>query len=135
MNTDNEAIENEDYYADDVSTFGDRVAAAREALGLDQKGLASKLGVKNKTIAAWEEDRAEPRANKLQMLAGILNVSIMWLMNGTGPGLERPVLSGEGETAAAAELLAEMRAIRAEHSALTARMLRFEKQLRGLLET
>ncbi|OYX23007.1 MAG: hypothetical protein B7Z10_12180 [Rhodobacterales bacterium 32-66-7] len=71
-------------YADDVATFGDRLLAAREAAGLGQAELATKLGVRDKTLAAWEEDLAEPRGNRLQMLAGMLNVSLRWLMTGIG---------------------------------------------------
>ena len=75
------------WYSEEAATFGDRVTGAREALGLSEDALARKLGVKLKTVRAWEGDLAEPRANKLQMLAGILNVSIMWLLTGQGDGL------------------------------------------------
>ena len=68
--------QNSGYYSDDAATFGDRVAAAREAIGLGQSDLARRLGIKEKTLRGWEEDTAEPRANKLQMVAGILNVSM-----------------------------------------------------------
>ncbi len=78
------------YFGNASATFGDRLHAAREALNLTQKELAHKLGVKFKTVQAWEEDLAEPRANKLQMVAGLLNVSIMWLLNGEGDGLDDP---------------------------------------------
>ena len=70
------------YFTDEIATFGDRLAAAREAVGFSQDDLAARLGVLGKTIRKWEEDRAEPRANKLQMLAGVLNVSMPWLLSG-----------------------------------------------------
>ena len=76
----------DDYYSDDAATFGDRLAAAREALGLSQAQLASRSGVRLSTIQNWEGDRSEPRANKLQMIAGILNVSMIWLLTGQGEG-------------------------------------------------
>ena len=63
-----------DWYGPDAATFGDRIAAAREAAGMGQEKLARRLGVKLKTLHGWENDLAEPRANKLQMLAGLLNV-------------------------------------------------------------
>ena len=71
------------------STMGDRMAHAREALGLSQEHVAQRLGVKKSTIKKWENDRSEPRANRLYMLAGILNANVMWLMTGQG---ETPVL-------------------------------------------
>ena len=63
----------EDYYSEEAATFGDRVAAAREALGFNQLEFAERLGVLQETLADWEDDRAEPRANRLQMLAAMLN--------------------------------------------------------------
>jgi ribosome-binding protein aMBF1 (putative translation factor) len=74
-----ELSEGRGWYDADTTTFGDRMTGAREAAGLSQAELAKRLGVKVKTIRAWENDRSEPRANRLQMLAGILGVSIMWL--------------------------------------------------------
>jgi len=75
-----------DWYGADTATFGDRVAAAREAAGMTQKQLAKRLGVKLPTVRGWEEDLSEPRANKLSMMAGLLNVSIVWLLTGEGEG-------------------------------------------------
>lgn len=79
-----------DWYSNQAATFGDRLAGARDAAGLSQSGLARRLGVKLKTLASWENDLAEPRANKLQMVAGLLNVSIVWLLTGEGEGVEAP---------------------------------------------
>ena len=31
---------------------------------------------------------SEPRANRLSMLAGLLGVSVMWLLHGEGDGVE-----------------------------------------------
>ncbi|MFB2530849.1 multiprotein-bridging factor 1 family protein [Paracoccus sp. p4-l81] len=78
------------YYAADQATLGDRIAAAREALGLTQKELSDRLGVRRKTLAEWEDDRAEPRANRLHMMSGVLGVSLIWLMTGEGAGLPAP---------------------------------------------
>ncbi|WP_306127186.1 helix-turn-helix transcriptional regulator [Roseitalea sp. MMSF_3516] len=68
--------------ADD--TLGGRIVAAREARGLSTAQLARRLGVKSATLQNWESDRSEPRSNKLSMLAGLLNVSPTWLINGRG---------------------------------------------------
>ena len=46
--------------------------------------------MKNSTIKSWENDNSEPRANRLSMLAGLLNVSITWLINAEGSGVEGP---------------------------------------------
>ena len=76
--------EDSGWYSNEAATFGDRVAAGREAIGLTQEALAKRLGIKLKTVQNWENDLSEPRANKLQMLSGILNVSLPWLLMGEG---------------------------------------------------
>lgn len=77
----------EDWFSADVATLGDRIAAAREAAGLTQEDLAQRLGVRLTTVEAWEDDMAEPRGNRLQMLAGLLNVSLTWLITAEGEGV------------------------------------------------
>lgn len=87
--------ETSDWYSQDAATFGDRVAAAREQSGLTQKDLARRLGVRTSTVRNWEDDLSEPRANRLSMMAGLLNVSMMWLINGKGEGMDSPPDTGE----------------------------------------
>ncbi|MBT8409995.1 MAG: helix-turn-helix domain-containing protein [Alphaproteobacteria bacterium] len=99
------------WYSNDAATFGDRVAAARDALGLSEVELAERLGIKVKTLRAWEDDLSEPRANKLQMLAGVLNVSFRWLLTGEGEGLRDPQDAVPHDITA---LLAELRALRGQ---------------------
>ena len=84
-----------DWYGPDKATFGDRLVAAREKANLSQQDLAKRLGVKNSTIKSWEDDNSEPRANRLSMLAGLLNVSITWLISAEGSGVEAPEKSDE----------------------------------------
>lgn len=117
-------------FSDDAATFGDRVAAARAARGYSQAQLARRLGIKLQSLQNWEEDRSEPRANKLQMLAGVLNVSIIWLMSGEGDGLSEE--SAEAVSPEIDEILDEVRAIRDAQVTLTRRLSRLEKRLRGL---
>lgn len=119
-------------YTDETSTFGDRLVLAREAMGLAQAQLAHRIGIKLQTLRNWEEDRSEPRANKLQMLAGMLNVSMVWLMSGQGaaPGLPGKVVGGG---AAARACLADLRSLRADQSRIAERMARLEKRLRAAL--
>lgn len=121
-----------DWYAEDIATFGDRLAGAREAMGLSQDELAKRLGVKTKTLAAWENDQNEPRANRLQMLSGLLNVSMRWLLTGRGLELEAPrQTAGDADLA---RLLLDLRQVRTEHARLGERMGRLEKQLRQIVE-
>jgi len=83
----------------DDDTIGGRIGRSREALGIDIAELATKIGVKPETMRGWERDRAEPRANKLIMLAGILGVSPAWLIGGYGEGAEDVDLDDTGRAA------------------------------------
>lgn len=69
---------------DRFNTIGGRICTGRETIGLSTAQLARRLGVKTSTLAGWETDRAEPRSNKLVMLAALLNVSPTWLLTGVG---------------------------------------------------
>ena len=84
-----------DWYGPDKATFEDRLVAARENSNLSQQDLAKRLEVKNSTIKSWGNDISEPRANRLSMLAGLLNVSITWLISAEGAGVEDPKKSYE----------------------------------------
>lgn len=127
-----EGFSEADWYSEETATFGDRMSGAREAMGLSQSDLAKRLGVKLKTLRSWEDDLTEPRANKLQMLSGILNVSLMWLLTGKGDGLEGPG-GDQPESEDARRILSEMRMVRTEMAALSDRLGRLEKQLRTSL--
>jgi transcriptional regulator with XRE-family HTH domain len=118
-----------DWYAEEHATFGDRLAAAREALGMSQKELAAKLGVKLDTVERWEDDQSEPRANKLNMLAGLLNVSMRWLLTGEGEGLDGPV-DEEVLPADLQSLMAEIRVLQATLSRVATRLGKVEKRLK-----
>ncbi|MDG2474442.1 MAG: helix-turn-helix transcriptional regulator [Paracoccaceae bacterium] len=121
-NPHNTALKPDPYYSELHATFGDRICAAREAAGLTQKVLASKMGVNIRTIQAWEYDKVEPRANKLQMVSALLNVSMVWLMSGLGSGIaspERRLISLEHDKI---EILKELRSIRAVNKGLLRRL-------------
>ena len=75
-----------DYFDDTVATFGDRIEAARRAEGLSVSMLANRLGVSKKAVNNWENDEVSPRANRVQMIAGVLNVSLVWLISGQSNG-------------------------------------------------
>ena len=128
--TDDQAM-NEDWYSNETATFGDRLTDARHAVGMTQADLARRVGVKVATLANWENDVAEPRANRLNMLSGLLNVSLRWLLTGEGEGLSPP-----GESAALPEdvsqVLTEMRQTQADLVRMAAKVGRLEKQLKQL---
>lgn len=124
--------ESGNWYAADVATFGDRLAGARDAAGLTQEDLAQRLGVRLTTVQAWEEDMAEPRGNRLQMLAGMLNVSLSWLLTAEGAGLDTP--DGPAPLPPAAEeTLSEMQRMRARMAAMAEDMGQMERRLRQVL--
>ncbi len=114
------------WYSDENATFGDRLAAARESQGLSAKSLSNKMGVGLKTIEKWENDVSEPRANKLQMLSGVLNVSLPWLLTGEGAGLDAPVEPVNDVT----ELMTEMRVLRTQLGQAADRIGVLEKRLK-----
>ncbi len=117
------------WFDPDATTFGDRVAGAREHAGMNQSELARRLGVKLQTLKNWEDDHTEPRANKLSMMAGLLNVSLLWLISGEGEAPCAP----DGESAMAPEIsgmFTEFRNLRAELMQTAERFGKLEKDLR-----
>ena len=126
--TENSLEEPFDWYGPDAATFGDRVVGAREKSGMTQVELSRRLGIKLTTLRGWEEDRSEPRANKLQMLTGMLNVSLSWLLSGEGIGPEEPSTVPLSDDTQA--ILIEMRAIKTDMTRTADRLGRLEKRLR-----
>lgn len=121
-------------FTDDVATFGDRLTHAREAAGLTVPGLARRLGVRRPLVDAWEADQREPRANQLQMMSGMLGVSLRWLMTGEGGSAEAPPTGGPLPQEAR-QVMGELAQMRAEMLALVSRMGELESRLRADLET
>jgi transcriptional regulator with XRE-family HTH domain len=120
-------------YSEDAATFGDRLALARDRQGLTQQQLARRLGLRVQTIRNWESDRSEPRANKLQMLAGFLNVSMIWLMTGEGEGGPQGAQTAATEAPSGLnEALAEIRDLRLLQRQVSDRLARIEKRLRSV---
>ncbi|MCC5989148.1 MAG: helix-turn-helix transcriptional regulator [Pararhodobacter sp.] len=118
------------WYSDEQATLGDRIAAAREAAGLSQTQLATRLGVRSRTLRGWESDLSEPRANRLQMMAAMLGVSLRWLLSGEGEGVAPPLTEDEARDEAMQGTLAELRSLRGELLKMGERVGQLEKRLR-----
>ncbi len=121
------------WFSDETATFGDRLAGAREAAGLSRADLAERLGVTLAVVRAWEDDMQEPRSNRLLRLSGVLNVSIMWLLNGEGAGLDRPA-DEPLPVPELGDILAEIRDLRAQAARNAERLGRLEERLRVILK-
>lgn len=117
-----------DWYSAETATMGDRIAAAREAAGLTQQGMAERIGVRRRTLLDWENDRAEPRANRLTMMSGILGVSMRWLMTGVGEDLVAPA-DGEESSVRIVHLRAELAQMREICDRLRERIRALEEDL------
>jgi transcriptional regulator with XRE-family HTH domain len=66
-------------------TFGEKLRNARLEAGYTQEELASKLIISRAAIAKWESDRGMPDVKNLKALAGILNVSVDYLLDDGNP--------------------------------------------------
>lgn len=72
-------------FAED-DTIGGRISLARDALNVSVEEISAIVGVTPETWQDWENDRAAPRANRLDKIAGVLQVSLAWLLSGRGIG-------------------------------------------------
>jgi transcriptional regulator with XRE-family HTH domain len=129
---DQKMTDDDNWYGDGAATLGDRLAAARDFSGLTQVDLATQLGVKTETLDAWENDWKEPRANRLQMLTGLLGVSLRWLLTGVGDGPDNPEDMQEIPQDINA-MLVEMRKLRAQIAKSSVKLGELEKRLRKAL--
>jgi transcriptional regulator with XRE-family HTH domain len=69
---------------DDARHIGLRLADARSAAGLSRREIADRIGVKESTVAKWEAGETSPRGHRVSKLAGMLGVSISWILMGRG---------------------------------------------------
>ncbi len=114
-----------DWYGPETATFGDRLTGAREASGLSPEDFAHRLGVRLKTVHAWEGDIVDPRANRLTMMAGMLGVSIRWLLTGEGEGIVAPDSPPKKDRA----MHTELTLLRTRAAALARDLGRLEKRM------
>jgi transcriptional regulator with XRE-family HTH domain len=66
--------------------IGERIREARERAGMSAAQLARRVGVEKSSLDAWEAGERDPRANRLNTLAGLLGVSLGWLLEGMQEG-------------------------------------------------
>ena len=98
-------------------TLGARIRQSRALAGLSTQHVATRISVKPSTLDKWERGEGEPRANKLLTLAGILGVSVLWLLDGEAPA-EADYDARLTQTGATARKLERAIAIQAELAAL-----------------
>jgi transcriptional regulator with XRE-family HTH domain len=104
----------------DLDTFGGRLSRARAASGLSTKELAWRLGVKSSTIDAWERDRSQPSALRMNRLAGLLGIGLSWLLHGMGTAPTDP--EDESAVGLVGEQLAKLKLLHAETGQLIGRI-------------
>jgi len=121
------------WFDPEATTFGDRVTGAREQAQMTQAELAKRLGVKETTLENWENDHLDPRANKLSMMAGMLNVTLPWLMTGQGDG-PADFQEDNGLSHEAKGLLREVREINQQLTLAADRLVRLEARLTLVLD-
>ncbi len=118
-------------------TIGTRIVEAREAQGLTLNEVAARVGMASRTLKNWENGATMPRPNKLQVLAGVLGVSMTWLLTGRdefdtisdAPSrLERLEMKVERLTA----LQREMSDLSTEIARELAELKQIDEQLEGL---
>ena len=75
--------------------IGKNIKTIRISQNMEQKDLAEKLHLSNKTISSWECDRTEPNIGMLEDIAEALNVTTVELIETDADGLtdeEREIL-------------------------------------------
>lgn len=127
-----EAETAENWFAEGYATLGDRIAAAREVRGMSVADLARRVGARTETLKRWEADAVEPRGNRMQMLAGVLGVSLTWLMVGQGEGIAPLGTAQAADRKALAR--AELARLRGDMAGLNRRIDRLEQLLAETVE-
>ncbi|CAN7630530.1 helix-turn-helix domain-containing protein [Neorhizobium sp. LjRoot104] len=70
----------------DSDTLGGRMSLARDISALSIEEAAQMTGVHRDVWQAWENDRSDPGVGHIDNIAASLNVSVLWLAIGLGPG-------------------------------------------------
>lgn len=69
-------------------TFGEKLKNARLSLNISQSELAQRTGISERSLYAYEQKGAIPRASNLQRLADALGVSAAYLLSENEPHAE-----------------------------------------------
>lgn len=72
--------------------FSENLKKFREQKGLTKSELAKRVGVSDVTIGYWESGKNEPRMGKVELIAGVLGVSIDDLLFG-GTSFAVPIIA------------------------------------------
>ena len=72
-------------------TLGEKIKEARKQCGLTQEEMATKLMVSRQAITKWESDKGIPDIQNIKALAGLLQVSIDYLLD-NGETMEHPMM-------------------------------------------
>lgn len=62
-------------------TLGEKLKEARKQSGMSQEQLAEKLNVSRSAVAKWETDKGMPDIENFKAIAGLLDVSIDYLLD------------------------------------------------------
>ena len=62
-------------------TLGEKIKKSRVEADMTQEELASKLTVSRQAISKWESDKGMPDIGNLKAMAGLLNVSVDYLLD------------------------------------------------------
>ncbi|MGF6411490.1 helix-turn-helix domain-containing protein [Paraburkholderia sp. MM5482-R1] len=64
-------------------SIAERLKEAREIAGLSQGQVAKRLGMHRPTISEIEAGRRKVAADELDLFAGLYDVSVEWIVNGS----------------------------------------------------
>lgn len=76
--------------------LGERIAMLRRGMGWNQSELARRLHISTSAVGMYEQGRREPSLASLVELAGVLGVSVDYLLTG------KPLTAGDTEAIARA---------------------------------
>lgn len=62
-------------------TFGEKIKKARLALNLSQSEVAEMTGISERSLYTYEQTGVMPRSGNIRKLAGVLNVSVGYLLD------------------------------------------------------
>lgn len=115
-----------------TGSFSERLRFARKRRRQSPAEVSRLLGVSESTFQRWESGKAAPRANRMPIIAGTLNVPMRWLMSGEGELDEPRVECASVPDRDEPELLEEVRSIKELTIRSAHRLAEIEMRLRRL---